>query len=515
MLNKQRTIIYSQRDRVMTKPDLQEDIEQFIEAEVTRRVPPALEDEEGPWKLLAWLDQIQPPFLYGGNKIFPSFTHKVLLNELANSTTGDPAEAILDMVRRSIDLEESHILKAIEGMVASTATALEAQVSEKIDAFDAFIDGLKDNEEPRKVAEVLEDLRTALQMDLRLSSDLQRGLLNDPDSVSDAISSQIDAALSANAIARLVNNLEFRLNERLDLRGDELARLEWDEAAARVMAACQKTMATRKEKLAGAEGSVRKDLLNILAKIDHSKIDESGLISILTGISRGQRAVFNTKTHKQEVQEFARFSYFYLASQLIADLPAQELQDDILDHLEAAGEALVTGWGQTDLSAHILNATVAQEMGVDLDGLDLPAGATANSLTPQQQDELVRRLGQKRMAEIHRNVLLGAVTELWVEYLTRIEALRVSIGLEAYGQRDPLVMYKSKASEMFSNLMDEIRSATIDKVFRYLPRNVALDARPADAGVQVPAASLPTIVASAGNEESEASKAGRKRHKKK
>jgi len=39
-----------------------------------------------------------------------------------------------------------------------------------------------------------------------------------------------------------------------------------------------------------------------------------------------------------------------------------------------------------------------------------------------------------------------------VEYLTQMEALRVSIGLEAYGQRDPLVQYKSKAFELFQTL---------------------------------------------------------------
>ncbi len=512
VLNKQRTIIYNQRDRVMDKPDLTEDISQFIETEVTNRVPAALQDEEGPWKLLAWLDQIQPPFLYGGGNLFPSFTHKVLLNELANNTSGDAAEAILDLVRRAIDLEDSHILKAIEGMVEHTSSALETQIDEKVEAFDAFLDGLKENDEPRKIAEVLEELRAAIQMDLRLGNDQQRALLNEPSSVAEAIREQIDTTLSANAITRLVNNLEFRLNERLELRGEELARLEWGEAATRVMAASQKTLLHRKEKLAGADGAVRKDLLNILNKVDPAKLNESGLISILNTISRGQRAVFNTKTHKQEVQEFSRLSYFYLASTLLEGLPAEELQDDILDHLQAANDALLTGWGQTDLAGAMLNAVPVIEMGVDATPLGIPEDARANSLTQDQQAGLVTLLGQKRLTEIHRNVLLGAVTEYWVEYLTRIEALRVSIGLEAYGQRDPLVMYKTKASEMFSTLLGEIRTATIDKVFRYLPRNITLDASQADA----------SAVVSAGNaqpaqpaEMPDTKAGGRKRHKKK
>jgi preprotein translocase subunit SecA len=74
--------------------------------------------------------------------------------------------------------------------------------------------------------------------------------------------------------------------------------------------------------------------------------------------------------------------------------------------------------------------------------------------------------------EVHRQILLGATTELWVDYLTRIEALRVSIGLEAYAQRDPLVQYKSRASEMFAQLVEDIRGLVISRVFAYQPRPV-------------------------------------------
>jgi len=67
---------------------------------------------------------------------------------------------------------------------------------------------------------------------------------------------------------------------------------------------------------------------------------------------------------------------------------------------------------------------------------------------------------------------LGAITELWVEYLTKVEALRVSIGLEAYAQRDPLVQYKGKASELFQQLLADVRSAVIGRVFSYQPRRI-------------------------------------------
>jgi hypothetical protein len=78
------------------------------------------------------------------------------------------------------------------------------------------------------------------------------------------------------------------------------------------------------------------------------------------------------------------------------------------------------------------------------------------------------------MNEVHRQLLLSAFSELWVEYLTKVEALRVSIGLEAYAQRDPLVQYKGRASEMFAQLLEDVRGLVIGRAFASRPRGVEI-----------------------------------------
>ena len=85
----------------------------------------------------------------------------------------------------------------------------------------------------------------------------------------------------------------------------------------------------------------------------------------------------------------------------------------------------------------------------------------------------VQEVGRRVQSQIYRQVLLGAITELWVDYLTRVEALRVSIGLEAYAQSDPLVKYKSEASVMFQTLLADIRAGVIGRIFLYQPRGEA------------------------------------------
>jgi preprotein translocase subunit SecA len=105
-------------------------------------------------------------------------------------------------------------------------------------------------------------------------------------------------------------------------------------------------------------------------------------------------------------------------------------------------------------------------------GLDELRNVPLNSLTPEDQQTVIRAIGQRTQTEIYRQLLLGVISELWVDYLTKVEALRVSIGLEAYAQRDPLVMYKGQASEMFKELLSDIRAGVISRMFTYRPRQV-------------------------------------------
>jgi preprotein translocase subunit SecA len=81
-------------------------------------------------------------------------------------------------------------------------------------------------------------------------------------------------------------------------------------------------------------------------------------------------------------------------------------------------------------------------------------------------------LGRQTLTEIYRQLLLGVITELWVDYLTQMEALRISIGLEAYAQRDPLVQYKSRAFGLFQDLLNNMRSGVVARMFTYQPRDL-------------------------------------------
>jgi preprotein translocase subunit SecA len=82
-------------------------------------------------------------------------------------------------------------------------------------------------------------------------------------------------------------------------------------------------------------------------------------------------------------------------------------------------------------------------------------------------------LGRRALTAIYRQLILSVITELWVDYLTQMEALRVSIGLEAYAQRDPLVQYKNRAYELFQTLLSDMRMGVVSRMFTYRPRDIS------------------------------------------
>jgi preprotein translocase subunit SecA len=68
--------------------------------------------------------------------------------------------------------------------------------------------------------------------------------------------------------------------------------------------------------------------------------------------------------------------------------------------------------------------------------------------------------------QTERYVLLNAIDRLWQEHLYGMDALREGVYLRAYGQKDPLVEFKTEAYDMFTELMANIKSEILHNLFR-------------------------------------------------
>ncbi len=76
-----------------------------------------------------------------------------------------------------------------------------------------------------------------------------------------------------------------------------------------------------------------------------------------------------------------------------------------------------------------------------------------------------RDVGEEQARSIERLLLLRAIDSHWVQHLTAMENLRTGVGLQAYGQRDPLVVYRSEGNKMFGNLQVAIETEVVHTVF--------------------------------------------------
>jgi preprotein translocase subunit SecA len=67
-------------------------------------------------------------------------------------------------------------------------------------------------------------------------------------------------------------------------------------------------------------------------------------------------------------------------------------------------------------------------------------------------DQRIETLGEEVTDKLAQAVILRAIDSQWVEHLTEMDNMRQGIGLQAVGQRDPLVQYRHRSYEMFQEL---------------------------------------------------------------
>ncbi len=97
----------------------------------------------------------------------------------------------------------------------------------------------------------------------------------------------------------------------------------------------------------------------------------------------------------------------------------------------------------------------------------------ANELKHRLKEQAVKKYEMKEaefpepeaVRELERVVLLKTIDRKWMDHIDDMDQLRQGIGLQAYGQRDPLVEYKMSGYDMFDNMIANIQEDTIRLLF--------------------------------------------------
>ena len=96
-----------------------------------------------------------------------------------------------------------------------------------------------------------------------------------------------------------------------------------------------------------------------------------------------------------------------------------------------------------------------------------------NSLKQQLKEEAVKLYESKEaefptpeaIRELERVILLKVIDRKWMDHIDDMEQMRQGIGLQAYGQRDPLVEYKMNGYNMFDEMTQNIKEETVRLLF--------------------------------------------------
>jgi preprotein translocase subunit SecA len=475
VLNAQRAKIYDQRNRILTKADLTEDVAGMLQTAALERIPQQMISENGsphtPWQLLAWLEEIQPPLLLQEHTV-PSFPLSVLVNQIRTDLEQQEGKewgrnvlgSLIKIADQALAAEEDYLLASVQALVDQHLDRLEARLDERQEAAESFLESLADFEEGERLSpqDLLEGLAGVLNASIQLTPAVRLAIEQDAEGFIRQTAAQMEQVWIRQELERLAGAVEHRLGEALNFDLTGLSLDDWDAFEGRLITKTEQVLDKRRQTLLGAPdrgihrsepqgaGEILQDLQRQLddavAPIEPGSWDakrENYLVELLLLMSQGPQRKLGLRRPSPQLAQPARLSYSHYVARLMEDLEPAQISEDVLKHLQRAHQALILAWGMAG-----------------------PQGASGAS----QQE--IAAAGRQALTEIYRQLLLNVTGDLWVEYLTKMEALRISVILEGYGQRDPLVMYKSQAFKLFQGLLSDMRQAVVARMFSFIPKGL-------------------------------------------
>lgn len=472
VLNQQREVFYGQRNRVFTKDDLSQDVAVMLKTEVERHIALLEDDDDGPWKLLAWLEEVQPTLALKSETPYPSYMLRVLLNQMQDVDQPEAVKAKLTSFSEdAMQTQYDHLVLSAAQQMDRALERLDDQVDQRIELADTAIEGAlidaEENDREVDVDAMLAAVERTVGLRIQMTEEDRQQLRADPDRLRKRLPQFVEGSLGIRIWAGMLQAIEQRIGESLNLETKVQLPINWVAARQSLMSALAAAWERRTEKILA---DVQRDLESIPAG---SAVSEAEKIRLLVQLSYGKHTIFDKRTHQRKAVTVARFSYAFSAGRLLA-MDLDELTDEIMVHLVNAqthiekviGESEIARLGNNrfgDIEDQLRNAMIEKLGPTDAEQYQQTA---LYELPEDVKKELARVMGSTIMGQFYRRLFLSAADRQWVEYLTQMEALRTSIGLEAYGQRDPLVQYKSRAFDMFKQLLDDIRAGMVSRMFR-------------------------------------------------
>jgi preprotein translocase subunit SecA len=370
------------------------------------------------------------------------------------------------------------VLKQTTTFLQRTEESFLSQLKERYELLEIFTDNIEQYESS-PAREIQTEMQKLLGLKVQLEAGVIETLMDEPAAAVEAIKTEIKEKLVSIFLSRLKFTIERRLGYRMAVDIDTLAGADWTVIEDKVLQSVDQVFQERISILTREGNQIDHNIQSVLKKQLDSEDGRFDLVEIAANMGAGTQIVINNRTHKRMKRKVNLLNYIYFASAELEGKSPEEISADALNHLERVQKSLREIWGRIELnrlSKSFENLSGLPENYLSniaeyLEGTTLSdlKGLSITDILTSGQDEVFQVFGKNVQTRIYRHILLQEISNLWMEHLTKMEALRVSIRMEAYAQRDPLVEYKSVSTDTFRDLFSAIRMGVISKMFRMQP----------------------------------------------
>ncbi|MBH09114.1 MAG: preprotein translocase subunit SecA [Candidatus Marinimicrobia bacterium] len=227
----------------------------------------------------------------------------------------------------------------------------------------------------------------------------------------------------------------------------------------------------------------------VAAIMERMGVEEGEVISarmVTRAISNAQKKVevrnFGIRKHLLEyddVMNQQRQVVYDIRKQALSgknmyDNVLQIIDDFILDEIEAQteiGEQDLWDWGHLKqvFSSHLMLDISYEKIKHKLKKDDFTADELGDWILDESEKIYKAReslMPPEMMRGFERFVILKTIDEKWKDHLYAMDQLREGINLRAYGQKNPLLEYKSEGFNLFQEMMLDMNATTVQRLFR-------------------------------------------------
>jgi len=149
------------------------------------------------------------------------------------------------------------------------------------------------------------------------------------------------------------------------------------------------------------------------------------------------------------------------------------IEDFIDDDLNEMADQNVSDWDWNNLrqnfASHLMVDVNMKAVTGESDKEEITIDDVRNYILDQAQSMYAAReslIPSDVMRKFERYVILRTIDEKWKDHLYAMDQVREGINLRAYGQKDPLLEYKSEGFNLFQSMMKDLTRSSIQRLFR-------------------------------------------------